>query len=89
MFCGRLLEKLNDSEGGFPVSPLVGSIIIGLTSFLSTCVAFCFIKMLGRKTLLALGQLGCAAMLTVAGFCLYYGQNLVAFIAICVFIFSY
>ena len=56
MFCERLVEQFNSGpEEDFPISPLVGSIIVGLTSMVSTIFAYFMIKYFGRKTLLVMG----------------------------------
>lgn len=93
MYAGRLLEIYNDEakEQGteFPISPLAGSMIIGLTSSAGTVLAFFLISYFGRRTLLVMGQIGVAVPLFAAGFCLMYQYAMTSFILICAFIFIY
>lgn len=89
MFCGSLLKSLNETEPDFPVSPLLGAIVIGLTSFLSTVLAYFIVQKMGRKTLMTLGQLGCAVFLGVTGLLLLKEEGLLSFITICIFIVIY
>lgn len=89
MFCGSLLKTLNKTEPDFPVSPLLGAIVIGFTSFLANVLAFFIIQKMGRKTLLTLGQLGCAFFLGITGLLLLKEEGLLAFITICIFVAIY
>ena len=93
MYAGRLIERFNEEAAllgtEFPISPLAGSMIIGLTSSASTILAYYLISYFGRRTLLVSGQIGVALPLFAAGVCLIYEYAITSFILICSFIFVY
>jgi len=66
IYAETMLKEFNE-EGNFPITPTLGSMIIGLTSVVGTVFSFFMVKYFGRRTLLVSGQIGVAIPLAVAG----------------------
>ena len=63
-----MLENIQTiSEGSFPITPLGGTYILGVTNALSATLAYFAIERFGRRTLLIFGQLSMGACMVLGG----------------------
>ena len=97
IYAGSLLKQFAEqaeesSEPGtaaFPITPLIGSIMLGAIGTFGTIVSYFLIRCLSRKTLFMIGQLGCGIPLFAAGYCLLHNYAVASFALICFFVFMY
>lgn len=67
IYANRLLENLKEvSDGQFPITPAVGTYIIGFANFGGAFLAIFPVMFFGRKTLLLAGQIGMAVSLILS-----------------------
>ena len=56
IYATRMLENIDKvSDGQFPISPLTGTYIFGVTNAVSALLAYFALEWFGRRTLLLLG----------------------------------
>lgn len=54
--------------GDFPLTPLQGGYLIGISNALASLVVLLYIEKVGRKTILTLGQLAMSLLLFACGY---------------------
>ena len=87
VYANRLLVQMEEQGGGkFPISPLQGTYIIGLSNLLPTLLALFTIQWLGRRTIYIHGQFFMSVFLFICGLCVLNGWNLASFVALCLFV---
>lgn len=78
-----------ESEGTFPIKPLVGTYIIGMSNAIPALICIVTINWFGRRTLYIQGQFFMALFCFLCGLALLNNYNMAAFITLCLFITSY
>ena len=77
---------MEEQGGGFGISPLQGTYIIGASNGVFALLALGVISCLGRRPIYILGQLSMATVLFICGLSVYNSWNLLSFICVNAFI---
>ena len=89
-YTSRLLVSMAESSNGeFPISPLVGALIMGFMQAFGALFAYIPIRFFGRKSILMFGQLTMALSFGVAGLGLVMKWYITAFVCLLLFIFFF
>ena len=80
---------MDEQGGGFGITPLQGTYIIGAANALFATVALGTISCFGRRTLYIAGQFFMSAFLFFCGYCVLKEWNLMSFIFINLFIVAF
>lgn len=75
--------------GDFPLTPLEGTYVIGVSNAFFACIALFIITYFGRRPIFVIGQISMAVSLIFCGVAIQQGWNLTSFIMLCVFIACY
>lgn len=82
-----LIQEQTNNE--FPISPLVGSLIIGVSSTVFAILSAVVVTYLGMRTIFILGTLIMATSLTLVGLGLQYKWFITAYCFMVVFMFAF
>ena len=75
--------------GNFPLTPLQGGYLIGVTNAVAALLVIFYIERVGRKTILVTGQLTMAILLFICGYAIMQKWDSVSFTMILLFIVAY
>jgi hypothetical protein len=68
VYVNRLLVQLDEQSGGeFPLSPVTGSFLVGLSMAVFGFFPIFYVKKIGRKTIFTMGHVGMCASLFCCG----------------------
>ena len=90
VYVNRLLVQMKEqSSGEFPIDPVTGGFLIGLTLAITGYFPMFYAQRVGRKSIYIFGHLVMALSLLSVGICLNQENGLGAFISICTFTIGY
>jgi len=89
MYANRLLIRIEDQGGEFPLTPRQGTYVISAVNLISATSAILFVSLVGRRTIFIAGQFFMGVFLFLCGLSVLYEWNLEAFIFINLFITSF
>jgi len=90
MYAPQLLEDMQEKSGGtFPISPLVGSYLVGLANGVAAILSMFTGGFFGRKTIFLTGHALMTFFQLAVGFCASSGYDMASFIGIILFIVSF
>ena len=90
VYANRLLVQMEEEgDGTFPITPLTGTYIIGLSNAIPAIMQIGMITWLGRKTYYLLGEFFMAVFMTLCGVCVLHGYNMASFVTLCLFVASF
>merc|ERR1719469_696197 len=80
---------MEEQGGGFPLTPIQGTYVIGASNAIAAILAIGTIQMFGRRSILICGQLSMALCLFVCGLSVLNEWNITAFVMINLLITAY
>ena len=90
MYCNRMLVSINEqTDGAFPVSALVGTYIVGALQACGAIFGILLLVLMGRKTILILGQLTMGFSAVMLATCLLKEWYLPSFVFINLYVFCF
>ena len=86
VYANRLLVRMQEQGGGFPLSPLQGTYVIGGVNATAALIAIAMIGKIGRRPIFITGQFTMGVFLFFCGLSVLMQWNMSSFIFICLFI---
>ena len=90
MYCNRMLALINEqTDGAFPVSPLAGTFTVGAIQAFGATFGILLLVLMGRKTILILGQLTMGLSAIILATSLLKEWYLLSFVFVNIYVFCF